>query len=219
MPGGAAPSPAKLFAAGGGLMVLTLVVGFVLLFSGGPDRQVVHPAAAAPQQSSPAAATPPPSDTPEPTPKPEPQFRCFDDRVIDADQRCPVQTEAAEFAAFGLDRSSCRAVAGGPHNRWNYECRVRGVDVHLATYVASLRSSRLSQYGVQQDLGHGRVLAGGPGTRAGRWLRTYHNAAADQGLLMYASVGADDPYEKQVLMSLAQRFARPLLHGERVAAP
>lgn len=214
MPEVGEPNPARWIAAGAGLMVLTLVVGFLLLFSGGPDRHPVEPAAApaAPQTTAPAAQTSPPS----PAPKPKPAFRCFDDSRIEAGQKCPVDTEAAEFAAFGLDRKDCRSVSGGPHNRWNYECRVRGVEVHLATYVASLRASRISQYGVQQDMGHGRILTGGPRTKAGRWLRTYHNAAADQGLLMYASVGADDPYERQVLMSLAQRYAGPMLHGERV---
>lgn len=197
-------------------MVLTLVFGLVLLFGGGGHEEPRQVTSSSEPTEEPVA----PTTVATPKTKPEQQFRCFDGKVIKARETCSVETEAASFYAFGIDRSTCSPTPtkGGAHNRWSYDCRIRGVDVHLATYEAAARAGRLSEYGAQQDLGNGRVLAGGPTTRAGRWLRTYYLAGARKGLLMYASVDADDPYNRQVLMSLGQRFAGHLLQGEPVPA-
>lgn len=201
-----------VFAASGALMVLALVVGVLLLVSGGPSQQTTTIAQAAPEaEEAPAAATPSASAKPEPAKR-----RCWDGTVVQGERRCSVDAQDAQFWAFGLDRSSCRPGRRSSHARWSYECTVRGVDVHVATYNADARSSRLREYGARQELGNSRVLTGGPDAASGRWLRTYDDVAAAKGLLMYASVDAADPYYRQVLLSLRQRFADKLLMGEPV---
>lgn len=202
-----------VFAASGALMVLALVVGVLLVVSGGPSRQTSTIVQAAPGAEG--ATTP--SPTPTAPAKPEPaKRRCWDGTVVQGEHRCSVDAQDAQFWAFGLDRSNCRPGRRSSHARWSYECTVRGVDVHVATYNADARSSRLREYGARQDLGNSRVLTGGPDAASGRWLRTYDDVAAARGLLMYASVDGADPYYRQVLLSLRQRFAEKLLMGEPV---
>lgn len=200
-----------------GLMLVGLGVGCLLLFG----NRTVHPMSTelttGRVQEPDLIATGPSTAAPRPR-HAAAKFRCFDGTVVQAPHRCQLNSRAAQYYAFGLQPGQCRAGRPSSHARWSSECRVRGVDVHLATYEPGTRSERLATYGPRQDLGNGRIAAGGPKTAAGRWLRTYDDAAAHAGLLMYASVGADDPYNRQVLMSLAQRFSGYLLQGQPVAA-
>lgn len=204
-----------VFAACGALMVLMVVIGTSLLFSGGSDgAQTSTIAQALPEaeveETTNAAAAPSPSPAPE-------RRRCWEGSQVDGEKTCPVAVEEAQFWAFGLDRADCRPGRASSHARWSYECTVRGVDVHLAAYnTLADRDGRLATYGDQQAAGGGRVLVGGPRTPAGRWLRTYDDAWAGKGLLMYASVDAEDPADYQVLAGLRQRFPDKILLGEPV---
>lgn len=203
-----------VFAACGALMVLMVVLGAFLLFSGGADGdQTSTIAQALPEpeveETAQAAASP--------SPAPPEKRRCWDGSQVEGAKTCPVAVEDAQFWAFGLDRAECRPGRPSSHARWSYECTVRGVDVHLATFdTVSDRDDRLTTYGELQAAGGGRVLAGGPGTPAGRWLRTYDDAWAGKGLLMYASVDGRDPSDYLVLASLRQRFPDQILQGEPV---
>lgn len=199
-----------------GVLVAALVVGTLLLLAdseksaeatGGPTAGPTEPS---PGRSLPAARTPKPA--------PKPVSRCWDRSRVTPPETCAVESEEAQFHAFGIDRDSCRQAPGlgGTHNRWSYVCPVRGVLVHLATYRLEDRSERLSSYGVRQDLGNGRILAGGPASAVKRWVRTYRDTAAGKGLLMYVSVEASEPRARKVLLGLQQRFAGELLHGDPI---
>lgn len=203
----------RVFAACGALMVLAVVMGSFLLLSGGPDpgrATTLSPVVADPE---PVDATPATTPT---APAEVPKRRCWDGTEVEGETRCPVDGQDAQFWAFGLDRADCRPGRDSTHARWSYECTIRGVDVHLATYDASDRAERLRSYGKFTDLGGGRVLAGGPRTPARRWLRTYADGWADKGMLMYASIDARDPRDYRVLMDLRQRFPDKMLTGEPV---
>lgn len=205
-------NPVIWFLAGGVLMVVMALVGALLLFTRGP-------VATAPRDVTAAvlpAATPTPARAP--AHRREPRFRCWDGRVIKEQQSCNVTTRRAELYAFALAGVRCTphdGIGDGP-GLWSYLCKVRGVDVHVATFTPSARAARLRDYGAQQDLGAGRVFAGGPKSKAHRWIRTYNDTEAGRGLLMYASVAATDPYNRQVLLSLGQRLAPYLLQGDAV---
>lgn len=202
-----------VFAACGALMVLAVVLGTFLLVSGGPDPRPTAISQARPDPTPALSSAPAPTPTAAPV---APKRRCWDGTEVEGDTTCTLSVEDAQFAAFGLERADCRPGRVSSHARWSYECTVRGVDVHLATYRAGDRRSRLGTYGALSALGGGRVLAGGPKTPAGRWLRTYDDAWAAKGLLMYASIDARDPRDYRVLMGLQQRFPDKLLMGEPV---
>lgn len=205
-----------VFAAGGAVMVLMVVLGTFLLVSTGPDGD--RPSSITQAVATPEPSTPEGEATPSPTAAPAPEQRvCWDDTEVRGKQTCPVDVEDAQFWAFGLDRADCRPGRASSHAQWSYECTVRGVDVHVASWnSAADRAERLGTYGVQKPTGGGRVLAGGPATEAGRWLRSYDDAWAAKGLLMYASVDAADPADQAVLLGLRQRFPDRILQGEPV---
>lgn len=201
---------------GVGVLVAALVAGTFLLLA--DAEKAAEATGGRPGGVSAVSVDPSPAGpTPKPSSKPE-SSRCWDRTRVTPPETCAVESEEAQFHAFGLDRATCRAAPelGGTHNRWSYECRVRGVLVHLATYRSGDRAARLSSYGARQDLGNGRILAGGPTSAAGRWLRTYGDAAAAKGLLMYASVEALAPRDRRVLLGLQQRFADELLDGDPI---